>query len=158
MWQDLLLPMRRAKATDGGRMHPEEPRPFRLGLPPPVHHLDNGGLLLGPQRGSTAPDPPAGSCREQPCVRALADHRPFALGTAAHHLPQHPTPYGLFALDMSKRLPIAQMVPIGLASLDRKDRFSAQPRVRAPPAKRSTGGLEASALLDHTPRPAVSFS
>jgi hypothetical protein len=27
-----------------------------------------------------------------------------------------------------------------------------------PPAKRSTGGLEASSLLDHRPRPAVSFS
>jgi TnpA family transposase len=30
-------------------------------------------------------------------------------------LHQHVTPYGLFALDMSKRIPIEQMVPIGLA-------------------------------------------
>jgi hypothetical protein len=91
------------------------------------------------------------------CVPRAA-HGPFALGPAAHHLPTHPTPSGLFALDMRKRLPMAQRVPIGLASLDRKDRFAAQPRVRAPPATRSPGGLEAPALLDHPPRPAVSFS
>jgi TnpA family transposase len=33
-------------------------------------------------------------------------------------LPQHVTPYGLFALDMSKRIPIEQTARIGMTELD----------------------------------------
>jgi len=38
--------MRHAEATDRRRLHPEELRRVRLGLPPHVPHLDDGGLLL----------------------------------------------------------------------------------------------------------------
>jgi hypothetical protein len=47
--RDLLPPRRHEKATDRRRMHPAEPRCVRLGLPPHVHHLDDGGPLLWPQ-------------------------------------------------------------------------------------------------------------
>ncbi len=45
----LLLPMRRAEATDRRRMHPE--------YPPRVHHVDDSGLLLGTKLGPAPPNP-----------------------------------------------------------------------------------------------------
>ena len=72
----------------------EHPRRVGLGLPPGVDHVDNGGLLLGPQLGPPAPNSPARPCREQTSLRALADHGPLELGKAAHHLHEHPTGRG----------------------------------------------------------------
>jgi hypothetical protein len=66
----LLLPLRREQATDRGRMPPASPCRVRLGLPPRVHHVDKGGLLLRSQRGPAPPDPTARPGRREARVRA----------------------------------------------------------------------------------------
>jgi hypothetical protein len=55
-----------------------------------MHHIDNGGLLLGAQLGPAPSNPATGPCGHQPGPGAFPDHGPLELGNAAHHLHQHP--------------------------------------------------------------------